>query len=415
MARDTLGNERASAPITVIVDNTLPTAPGAPIASATPTRAAPMIAWPANPGADIAGYDVYRGGQRVATQIAGTSFADALATNGTQDGIYPYTVTAVDRAGNESTPSVPVTVVFDTTPPGAPATLTSGGEDGTVNLSWPATADPSSGGIASGIAGYVVRRATGAVAPASVAAGESVCTVATAVTSCTDAGRALGVQLTYAVFAVDAAGNVSAGTATSFTPRTIVPLGPDRTPTAKASKLRATVKASRATVTWVNPKDADFDHVQVVINTKRVPKSPSDGKRVYRGRSTKASFIGIAGTRTHVGIFAYDHTGNVTTAATVLVRFAPALLQPLRGTMVDGSPKLSWKGVKGAAYYNVQVFQRVGRTRIAIAWPHATSYRVPAGKLKKGKTYVWYVWPGYGKLKEARYGKLIGSSTFVYR
>ena len=29
-------------------------------------------------------------------------------------------------------------------------------------------------------------------------------------------------------------------------------------------------------MTWANPKDADFDHVQVVINTKRVPKSPSD-------------------------------------------------------------------------------------------------------------------------------------------
>jgi hypothetical protein len=99
----------------------------------------------------------------------------------------------------------------------------------------------------------------------------------------------------------------------------------------------------------------------------------------------------------------------------VLVRFAPSLLQPLKGTVVNSSPKLSWKGVKGAAYYNVQVFQKVGRKRIAIAWPHGTSYRVPLAKLKKGTTYVWYVWPGYGTLKDARYGKLIGSSTFVYR
>jgi hypothetical protein len=415
-ARDSLGNDRASSTVTVVVDNTQPSTPGAPVASASPTRSAPMISWPANGGSDIAGYDVYRAGTRVATLLTGTSFADALATNGSQDGVYPYTVTAVDRAGNESSPSVPATVVLDTTPPGTPGSLTASADSsGNVALTWPATADPSAGGIASGIAGYVVRRAVGSAAPAGAGDGAQVCSVGAAVTTCSDSGRVLGQTVTYAVFASDAAGNVSSGAVASVTPQAQIPQSRDTTPTAKATTLKATIKASRATITWVNPKDADFDHVDVVINTKRIPRSAADGRRVYRGRSNKVSFLGTAGTRTHVAIFAFDHTGNVSPRANIDVRFAPALLQPLAGTVLNGSPKLSWKGVKGASYYNVQVFQQVGRKRVAIAWPHATSYRIPASKLKKGKTYVWYVWPGYGKLKAAKYGKLIGKSTFVYR
>jgi hypothetical protein len=27
--------------------------------------------------------------------------------------------------------------------------------------------------------------------------------------------------------------------------------------------------------------------------------------------------------------------------------------------------------------------------------------------------YRWYVWPGFGRISAARYGRLLGSSTFV--
>jgi hypothetical protein len=283
-----------------------------------------------------------------------------------------------------------------------------------VMLTWPTSADPSKGGIASGVAGYVVRWAAGAVAPPGPAAGSSVCAVAAAVTTCTDAGRTAGQQLSYAVFARDAAGNVSTGRTATVTVGTTAKL-PDRTPPGKVLKLRVSVRASRGTVTWVKPKAADFDHVQVVVNAKRKPRSATDGTRVYRGKATKAVFIGKAGTTSHVAVFAFDHAGNRSAGAFVDARFPRATLEPLAGTAVSGAPRLSWKPVKGASYYNVQVFRIVGRKRVAISWPRTTSYTVPRSKLVKGKTYVWYVWPGFGKLADAHYGKLIGHSTFAYR
>ena len=32
--------------------------------------------------------------------------------------------------------------------------------------------------------------------------------------------------------------------------------------------------------------------------------------------------------------------------------------------------------------------------------------------LKPGR-YKWYVWPGFGKRKAARYGQMVGSGTFI--
>jgi hypothetical protein len=58
-------------------------------------------------------------------------------------------------------------------------------------------------------------------------------------------------------------------------------------------------------------------------------------------------------------------------------------------------PVLRWKSRKGASLYNVQIFRLKGTklTKVVTAFPRATSYRVPKGKLKAGYRYVWRVWP----------------------
>jgi hypothetical protein len=69
--------------------------------------------------------------------------------------------------------------------------------------------------------------------------------------------------------------------------------------------------------------------------------------------------------------------------------------------------------VRGATYYNVQVFFR-GK-RAFNTWPVGPRVRVPAGKLRRAGLYTWYVWPGLGPRAAADYGKLIGKATFTYR
>jgi fibronectin type 3 domain-containing protein len=402
-ATDTLGNTSYSAVHSVIVDNTVPSAPGTPITSASPTSAAPVIAWPASASPDVAGYDVYRAGQRVATGLTGTVYSDQLAADGSQDGAYAYTVSAVDRGGNESAQSAPVAVIYDRTAPAAPASVTATASPvGAITVSWSSASDPTAGGVSSGVAGYVLRRSTG----------EQVCTPAATVTTCTDGTRPAGTY-TYAVYALDAAGNLSAapGTAT-VTVSKAAGKGKDTTPPARAAKVDADVRGTTASVSWQNPKDRDFDHVVVVANAKHRPKTVKDGARLYSGKADSVAANGAPGTKLFLAVYAYDRSGNVSAPVYVTATFAPSALLPANGSSAGGSPALSWRGVARATYYNVQVF--LGKKRVAVGWPKGTSFRVPGGKLVKGKTYTWYVWPGFGALKAAHYGAQVGHATFTY-
>ncbi len=310
-ATDALGNVAYSAEHAVIVDNTIPAGPGTPIASASPTSAAPVIVWPASASSDVAGYDVYRAGQRVASGLAGTIYSDQLAGDGSQDGAYAYTVSAVDRAGNESPPSAPVAVIYDRTAPAPPASATAtAAPAGTVTVSWSAGSDPASGGVSSGLVGYVLRRSTG----------EQVCVVAAGTTTCTDGIRPAG-SYAYAVYAVDAAGNVSStGTTASVT--VARPAGKDTTPPAPAARVDAAVHGTKAALSWQNPKDRDFDHVVVVANAKHRPKTVKDGSRLYSGKADGVAASGAPGTRLFVAVYAYDRSGNVSPPVYVTATFA---------------------------------------------------------------------------------------------
>jgi hypothetical protein len=94
-----------------------------------------------------------------------------------------------------------------------------------------------------------------------------------------------------------------------------------------------------------------------------------------------------------------------------------ALLSPVPAERVTSPPQLAWTPVKGASYYNVQLIR--GR-KVFSAWPARPGLRLRRTWTLNGRrhrlrpgAYRWYVWPGYGRIKAARYGKLLGSSTFV--
>jgi hypothetical protein len=93
--------------------------------------------------------------------------------------------------------------------------------------------------------------------------------------------------------------------------------------------------------------------------------------------------------------------GKKPTKTVKQVRPAPAVrnaraLTPKAGARITSvRPVLRWKARKGASLYNVQVFRLKGTklTKVVTAFPRATRYRVPQGKLKPGFRYVWRVWP----------------------
>jgi hypothetical protein len=94
------------------------------------------------------------------------------------------------------------------------------------------------------------------------------------------------------------------------------------------------------------------------------------------------------------------------------------LIAPGKRATVAGPPRLAWTPVRGARYYNVQLF-RNGR-KILSEWPRQASLQLKSkwrfhGKryrLKPGE-YRWYVWPGEGPRAENRYGRMVGKRSFT--
>jgi hypothetical protein len=85
--------------------------------------------------------------------------------------------------------------------------------------------------------------------------------------------------------------------------------------------------------------------------------------------------------------------------------------------LAAANPTLRWGPVRGADYYNVQLFR--GSKRIYSAWPKMHQLGLPASWKWSGRVYRpttgryrWYVWAGFGPRRLARY-RSVGSARFV--
>jgi hypothetical protein len=407
-AYDATGHSIDSASVSVLVDSKAQSAPRT-VAAATPTAAPPVLTWQAPAVFTVDHYDVYRDGLLLASTVGpGTTYTDSVAA----EGVHDYAVLARSPTAQPGVLSSSFKVVLDRTPPtsgGSPTAqvLAAGG----VQLGWPAASDSLSG-----VAGYVVRRASGATPPAAADGGTAVC--APTGTSCADAATASGTW-SYGVFARDVAGNVALiGTVAGVTINdTTAPLAPTRL---KLSLLKTKTRKPSTILTytlrWVEPTEPDLERVVVVLNLKRPPAQPADGKAIYKGLASSTKLKLRAGQTAYLALFAFDTSGNVSPKpARTVVKLASLIpLRPLSGSLVrSSSPMLSWKAEQGTAYYNLQLF--VNGKRVLVGWPSAASYRVPPGKLQPG-TYVWYVWPAIKHKGGApTFGKLIGRATFTYK
>jgi hypothetical protein len=130
-----------------------------------------------------------------------------------------------------------------------------------------------------------------------------------------------------------------------------------------------------------------------------------------------------AGIRYRYEISVADLAGNVTTKAVVAA--APgakttALLGPASGSIVKAPPLLRWKAVKGATFYNVQLYRN--GVKVLSTWPGSPRLRLSktwtyGGKKQRFRpgNYRWYVWGARGTRAKPVYGKVLGSSTFTVK
>jgi len=146
----------------------------------------------------------------------------------------------------------------------------------------------------------------------------------------------------------------------------------------------------------------------------------SGGRLLYKGTSTTFTAKGLRNdVEYRFVLIAFDRAGNSSTSVVVSATPRALLLaRPKPSEKVVAPPLLRWTPVAGAAYFNVQLYR--GRAKILSSWPNlprlqlgsAWTYDTRKYRLTPG-TYTWYVWPGLGARAEARYGQLLGKSTFV--
>jgi hypothetical protein len=228
--------------------------------------------------------------------------------------------------------------------------------------------------------------------------------------------------------AKDDAGNTT--TATRFvnvvatpTPGAVLPTQPipaEIQPDAPPGNVRAVAaKIGHRSIqlSWTNPADADFDHVEIM----RTPgKRGTPQSLVYRGAAPKFRDDSLAaGQEYRYLLVSIDSKGNhAVGVALVVVARAQLLLAPKDEARVKAPPLLRWKAISTADYYNVQLFR--GKTKLLSVWPLKPSYKLKARWRYGGKSfrlipgiYTWFVWPGEGALAKADYGALLGEGHFT--
>ena len=170
-------------------------------------------------------------------------------------------------------------------------------------------------------------------------------------------------------------------------------------------------------LTWRLPSDADLD----VVSVSRTVQGAASARRVvFSGRASRFQDRGLRnGVVYRYLVVAYDRAGNGSPGVAATARpTAPKLVQPPDGARVTRPPSLAWVRVTNAAYYNVQLFR--GARKILTVWPTSNRYTLPRTWTFGGRrqtltpgVYRWYVWAGFGPRTRARYGPVLGESTFV--
>ena len=230
------------------IDNTPPTVP-ANLNAAPVSTSQVDLAWQASTdNVGVMEYAVYRcagngctPSTKVATVSSNTTYSQTgLLANTT----YTFAVNARDAAGNESAKSASdvattLAVPTDTTPPTVPGNLTSSTiSTSQINLSWQASADNV------GVTGYSIFRCSGNGCTPTV----QIATIGS-VTAFQNTGLMAGTNYTYAVSAMDAAGNDSA--LSLLASATTQPAPTDTTPPTVPTGLTATAaSSSRINLSW---------------------------------------------------------------------------------------------------------------------------------------------------------------------
>ncbi|HSK16581.1 MAG TPA: HYR domain-containing protein [Gaiellaceae bacterium] len=188
----------------------------------------------------------------------------------------------------------------------------------------------------------------------------------------------------------------------------------DLTPPAAVARFAARAGDGLVRLTWTRPLDADYARVRVWRK-----RAGSGAWKRLADRVQKASLVD-KNVRNHVRylyrIRSLDKAGNASSANKASAWPSP-ILSPAFGAVVHSPPLVRWTSVRRATYYNMQLW-RNGKKLMSV-WPTDARFQLRSSWRFQGKRHLLaggpvtvYVWPGFGRKADVRYGPLHGRTTF---
>ncbi|MGW9627797.1 fibronectin type III domain-containing protein [Microbacterium sp. NPDC055521] len=303
VAVDSGGN---SSPASAVASSSIAdvTAPSAPTGLSGSTSGDDVtLSWTAaTDDLAVAGYEIHRGSSSDFEPTEGTRIGESTTTSYTDvdrpAGIAHYRVIAVDAAGNAGEPSQSAQVVVsDATAPSTPTAMAVL-EGDAVSVSWTAATDDV------GVTGYQVHRGQTADFAVSAATKIADATSSPYVDESVTAGTWY-----YRVVAVDAAGNVGAGSASAEV------LVPDNSAPGTPSGLSAAVSGENVQLSWTASSD-DVGVVGYQVHRSDTGGFTPSGATLI-STSTEASFTDVAVEpgAWYYRVVAVDAAGNASAAS----------------------------------------------------------------------------------------------------
>ena len=166
---------------------------------------------------------------------------------------------------------------------------------------------------------------------------------------------------------------------------------------------------------WSSSSNSDL----MVVH--RVVRAHKKRTTVFKGSAVAGGFIDTKihpGTQYVYSLRSFDQAGNASKTRSVVGLLTVLTLRKTPYVpLAEPNPTLRWGPVRGASYYNVQLFR--GSKRIFAAWPKGHQIGVSASWRWAGHIfrptpgrYRWYVWAGFGPRKSTQY-RSVGSARFV--
>jgi hypothetical protein len=202
----------------------------------------------------------------------------------------------------------------------------------------------------------------------------------------------------------------------------------DTAPPPNPRGFKSAVGEKFVTISWGSVAEAKE---YVVTRSGGTQLAAARDTVVYEGPATTFTDRTVKkGAEYRYVVAAVDAAGN--RSAGVVITVTPRavyLVKPPNGLRVTrGRVDFRWAPVRGAGYYNLQLYRQSGRgaqaaaqgTKVLSTWPSGARYSLASSWKYKGKRYVlrpgnyiWYIWPGFGPRAKEKYGDLLGQSAFV--